>query len=882
MSSRAKRIVDEVEFIRKLDATPKVTSSRPNTRCIVCTLPVGTCCHNRNWWFAKDKRQRLSLESTMQQITRKAAQSLVARDPPHIVPLSSETEVVALVKDILEVIDDLPMKRRCEYTPTIASPTILSNDPETTWSFLETRAEGKVPGVDEPGPRGGHTLTAVNATCLVLYGGCILLKAGSPWRFIPYQTALNEWQKVHYYGPEVHILRIDGGGARWRRHDCVSQDSPQPRCGHCAVSDTKSSEMFVFGGRGENGVFFSDTYRLAARGCKWYWERIFEHSPGPSARCYASATTCGERFVLFGGKDAKHCFHDVWVLDPQCGGWSSPFLVGEPPQARYGHCLVSVDSTRAIVFGGVTERTAHNDSLLDSIDAECQLNEAAHELSSRYVEKKGGFGRPICKKMPASLIQTTSHETRRHARNATQGAAAAAHLDAAIQSSLGTLVKFVLADAATACATVTQARSSKLLDMQLGAWRHLPSNWLPPKVSQFAPASTLSLGRVVVATSDEEGVRPLLFEARGGGKWTAPAAKQTLAELRPRLKDIESNKGLLRDERREVRDSARSLGIPHAYKNLRVVAADAKIVDDAALLRDISMVRRPPAARVCAAVAVLGKRVFVHGGWAKSTLCALEERGYMHVLNLESPAEVYARLKAEHCDRLEQARMQRELYDADLAANAATLAAMKLDIMTAARSVECCLLRFEDIRSACPPLTQAPAVRLKQASDRTMWLEWTRVTADARGCRRAISHVLMMRGGFRPLRPSERVLVRCDNASYSAIIKSDNGNGTFDLAYDYGGNERKVPRRRIVHLEVGPWTVVYSGPDAQYEVQSLIPDDILFREPGVQVSCDFQLYTAGTEYGWDHARESVVPTNELSQPSPSCTYNTRNKLLAAN
>lgn len=812
----------------------------------------------------------------MQQITHAAAQSVVAREPPNIVPLTNEKEVVALVKDILEVIDDLPTQRKCEYTPVPAAPPNLSNEPETRWSFLETRTEGQIPGVDEPGPRGSHTLTAVNATCLVLYGGCITLKAGSPWRFVPYQTALSEWQKVRYYGPEVHILRIDGAGARWRRHDCVSQDSPQPRCGHCALSDTESSEMFVFGGRGDNGVFFSDTYRLAAKDGNWYWERIFEHSPGPSARCYASATTCGKQFVLFGGKDAKHCFHDVWVLEPRCGGWSSPILVGEPPQARFGHCLVPIDARRSIVFGGVTEVAAHNDSPLDIIDNECQLHDVAQELSAG-----ARLGRAISKMMPASTNQATSYDTRRHARSAAQVAAASAHREAATQSTLGTLVKLVLADASTARVTISQATSSKLLDMQMGAWRHLPSNWLPPRISQFAPASALGHGRAVVATSDEDGVRPMLFEGRGGGKWSAPAAKGTLAELGPRLKDIESNKRALREEQREARDAARTLGVPHANKNLRVVAADSRIVDDAALRRDLSMVRRPPAARVCAAAAVLGSRVFVHGGYAKSSLCALEERGYVHVLNLESPAEAYARLKAEHYDRLEQARMQRELDDAGLAANAAALAAMRLDVMTAARCVECCLLRFEDIRSACPPLTQAPVVRLKQASDRTMWLEWTRVAADARGCRRAIAHVLTMRGGFRPLRPSERVLVKCEKTSYCATVKSDNGNGTFDLAYDHGGNERKVPRRRIVHLEFGPWTVVYSGPDTQYEVQGLIPDVILSREPGIQVTCDFQLYTIGTEYGWDHARKAVVPTDELSQPSPRRTYTTRNTLLAA-
>ena len=155
-----------------------------------------------------------------------------------------------------------------------------------------------------------------------------------------------------------------------------------------------------------------------------------------------------------------------------------------------------------------------------------------------------------------------------------------------------------------------------------------------------------------------------------------------------------------------------------------------------------------------------------------------------------------------------------------------------------------------------------------------------------------------MRGGFRELRVGEAVLVEWeprprtgDNATdasdasdasesapllteFTGVIVVDQRDGTFDVQYEDGMQERSVPRRRIRHENVGAWTPVYAGTDNSYAVEALVPDRAVRDEPGLSVACEFMLRTQGTEYGWDKISHEVVSSPEFSRPSPIASFRT--------
>ncbi|KAJ1450933.1 hypothetical protein M885DRAFT_447092 [Pelagophyceae sp. CCMP2097] len=224
----------------------------------------------------------------------------------------------------------------------------------------------------------------------------------------------------------------------------------------------------------------------------------------------------------------------------------------------------------------------------------------------------------------------------------------------------------------------------------------------------------------------------------------------------------------------------------------------------------------------------------------------------------------------------------------------------------ASEAIERCWMRNEGIRASVPPLTVAPTPKCKARNHRSIWLEWRRVDRDAKGDRSDdITHVLSMKGGYRPLLVGDAVVVAYfkeadpfsehgasgdDDATLSSLasgstvltrstagarrprefparILADNGDGTFGLLYDDGKTEPSARRSRIRHAAEAPWQTVYVGAEATCAVEALIPESLLVKEPGVILTVEFKLETRGGEFGWDRENEACVPSQELSRPS---------------
>eukprot|EP00877_Chromochloris_zofingiensis_P015255 jgi/Chrzof1/9984/Cz04g22250.t1 len=104
------------------------------------------------------------------------------------------------------------------------------------------------------------------------------------------------------------------------------------------------------------------------------WEEPVVTGQGPCARSGHTFTSCGGRFLLFGGTgrlDGKaQALNDFYELDtnsPEEYKWRQiTCATAPPPRAR--HCAIAIDDKRLLVFGGLDKRTRFNDTWIFSFD----------------------------------------------------------------------------------------------------------------------------------------------------------------------------------------------------------------------------------------------------------------------------------------------------------------------------------------------------------------------------------------------------------------------------------------------------------------------------------------------------------------------------------
>jgi hypothetical protein len=56
--------------------------------------------------------------------------------------------------------------------------------------------------------------------------------------------------------------------------------------------------------------------------------------------------------VIYGGSHYQGPLSDVWVFNPDQGGWTQPSVSGEAPGAREMHSGCMVDTHTMLVYGG--------------------------------------------------------------------------------------------------------------------------------------------------------------------------------------------------------------------------------------------------------------------------------------------------------------------------------------------------------------------------------------------------------------------------------------------------------------------------------------------------------------------------------------------------
>nr|AML79517.1 putative LOV domain-containing protein [Antirrhinum braun-blanquetii] len=197
--------------------------------------------------------------------------------------------------------------------------------------------------VSSPPPgRWGHTLSCVNGSHLVLFGGC------------GRQGLLND----------VFVLDLDAKHLIWR--EISSLAPPLPRSWHssCTLDGTK---LIVSGGCADSGVLLSDTFLLDLSIEKPVWREIPVTWTPPSRLGHTLSVYGGRKILMFGGlaKSGPLRFRssDVFTMDlsedepcwrsvtgSEMPGAGNPGGIGPPP--RLDHVAVSIPGGRILVFGG--------------------------------------------------------------------------------------------------------------------------------------------------------------------------------------------------------------------------------------------------------------------------------------------------------------------------------------------------------------------------------------------------------------------------------------------------------------------------------------------------------------------------------------------------
>lgn len=267
--------------------------------------------------------------------------------------------------------------------------------PAPTYRLLETFWDTDD---DAPGPRCGHTLTAVAATKthgprLILFGGATAIEGGNGAApgirlagvtncIHSYDVLTRKWTRLRPAGEppspraahaaaavgtmvvfqggigpaghstdDLYVLDMTNDKFKWHRV-VVQGQGPGPRYGH--VMDLVAQRYLVTVSGNDGKRVLSDAWALDTAQKPYAWQRLNPEGDRPSARMYATASARTDgMFLLCGGRDASGIpLADAYgLLMHRNGQWEWTLAPGVAPSSRYQHAAVFVGA-RLHVTGG--------------------------------------------------------------------------------------------------------------------------------------------------------------------------------------------------------------------------------------------------------------------------------------------------------------------------------------------------------------------------------------------------------------------------------------------------------------------------------------------------------------------------------------------------
>ncbi|KAJ7981246.1 Serine/threonine-protein phosphatase [Quillaja saponaria] len=217
-----------------------------------------------------------------------------------------------------------------------------------TYSVVNAILEKKEDG---PGPRCGHTLTAVAAVGeegtpgyigprLILFGGATALEGNSAATGTP-SSAGNAGIRLAGATADVHCYDVLTN--KWSRITPFGEP-PTPRAAHVATA--VGTMVVIQGGIGPAGLSAEDLHVLDLTQQRPRWHRVVVQGPGPGPRYGHVMALVGQRYLMaIGGNDGKRPLADVWALDTAAKPYEwrklEPEGEGPPP------CMYATASARS-------------------------------------------------------------------------------------------------------------------------------------------------------------------------------------------------------------------------------------------------------------------------------------------------------------------------------------------------------------------------------------------------------------------------------------------------------------------------------------------------------------------------------------------------------
>lgn len=384
-----------------------ILSPGNHPRCMICTLPLGTCEHSPDW------------------IQHKQEMDYLNENPISDLDLELESTLGLISNDDYYQTDD-------NNISSLNEPLALEG---MMWQPLEQQALDKIGGDDialySPGDRIWHSSISLS-DYLIVYGGLksadaallqplkgIIISSSTSngiiqplYDLLAYNLHLQTWQ----------VITID-----------ENENDPQPggRYGHSAAA-IDHHRFVLFGGRGPGGRILSDLWLCdpLASSSSQIWVRLRVDGPKPAPRYFTamspdrtphpallqgntthSTDSTVARVVLFGGTNGLENFGDLWLLirhpdESYHGGdnhthnnqheqtenvhnliesgvnvevkwdwrWERIVAVGLPPCPRYGHSLVLLPQRNNSSNSSSTSYNANTNNYNSSSSSSSSVN----------------------------------------------------------------------------------------------------------------------------------------------------------------------------------------------------------------------------------------------------------------------------------------------------------------------------------------------------------------------------------------------------------------------------------------------------------------------------------------------------------------------------
>ena len=258
----------------------------------------------------------------------------------------------------------------------------------------------RVKVTSSPPGRWGHTLSCLNESWLVVFGGCgrqgllndvfvLDLDAEQPaWKEVSgkhpplprswHSSCTVDGSKLVVSGgcadsgillSDTFVLDLNKERPTWR--EIPTSWRPPSRLGH-TLSVYQKNKILMFGGLAKSGSLrlrSCDAYAIDLEEEQPEWRQLGCNGPGmappPRLDHVAVSLPCG-RIIVFGGSIAGlHSPSQLYLLDPsdEKPTWRILNVPGEPPKFAWGHSTCVVGGTRVLVLGGQTGEEWHLNEL---------------------------------------------------------------------------------------------------------------------------------------------------------------------------------------------------------------------------------------------------------------------------------------------------------------------------------------------------------------------------------------------------------------------------------------------------------------------------------------------------------------------------------------